>query len=92
VRLREIVCQRNRRDSDLIAIIQGVFNRLTCDGRKSGIVEQIPYRGVGIRDGYDHAISSRPNVENISARFWSISSSDGAGPYWLQIPSSASAP
>ena len=50
-------------------------------GRGSWIVEQAPDRGVGIRDGRNHAMSSRTKVEDISARFWSISSSEGPGPY-----------
>lgn len=48
--------------------------------------EEIPNRRMRIRHGGDHAMSSRPKVENISSRFWSISVSEGPGPYFAQIP------
>src|SRR5271166_3168118 len=64
----------------------GPFNCFAGASREFWIVEQVPDRGVGIRDGRNHAMSSRPKVENISARFWSISSSEGPGPYCDQIP------
>ena len=48
--------------------------------RKPGGVKQVSDCGVRVGDRDDHAMPSRPKFANISARFSSISSADGAGP------------
>src|SRR5437870_3098351 len=69
--------------------VAGEGGLLKCLARQlgqSGIGKHMPDGGVSIRDRYDHSISSRPKLANISARFSSISSAEGAGPRWANAP------
>jgi hypothetical protein len=57
-----------------------------CGFSEPWVGEKIPDGRVGVGDRGDHHKSERGKLANISARFRSISSADGAGPYFASSP------
>lgn len=70
----------------MIALKNCAADESRCGLPQPGIGEEIPNRRVGVSYRDDHQISVRGKFSNISARFRSISSADGAGPYLASNP------
>src|SRR5262249_2238472 len=63
----------------------GLIDKITSGSGETLVVEQIPECCMGIRDTSYHSESSA-KPRNISRRFSSISSAEGAGPYLASMP------
>ena len=77
--------QADRREHDFITGPGSIIHETACGVGEARILEQVPKRGVGIRNLSNHG-TSLANPLNISRRFSSISSSDGPAPYLASRP------